>query len=70
MDHTFPVKLFVFHTVHLLRWSYLLVDTNKYTNAKMFSCSLLFITPTCFGHSCDIFRVSHSKTTSHMIFIR
>jgi hypothetical protein len=36
-----------------LRFSCFLVQTNKSTIAKMFTCTVLFITPTCFGHSCN-----------------
>jgi hypothetical protein len=31
-------------------------QTNKCTIAKLFSYTVLFITPTCFGHSCDHIR--------------
>ena len=31
-------------------WSYFLAEINKCTLAKMFSYTVLFITPTCFGH--------------------
>ena len=37
--------------------TYFLAETNRCTLAKMFNCTLLFITPTCFGHSCDHLQV-------------
>jgi hypothetical protein len=34
-----------------------LTETNKCALAKMFNCTVLCITPTCFGHSCDHLQV-------------
>jgi hypothetical protein len=45
--------------------TYFVTETNKCTLAKIFNYTVLFITPTCFGHSCD-----HLQGVVHLVSVR